>query len=376
MRTFLIVLAAYVALVISASPSASAADGDSAGLIAKLKAVRDGGEGSTEAAAAFKQLVARGPEVVPELLAAMDDAGPLASNWLRNAVEAIAERKPPEAKVLEAFVKDTKHGGPSRRLAYELLTRLDPDASSRLLPGMIEDPAAELRRDAVALAQVDAQKLVQREEKDKAKQAYKKLFVAARDRDQVDAIGAELTKLGEKVDLPAKYGFITRWMLIGPFDNVNKAGFAKAFPPEQKVDVKATLDGKDGKPVKWAEHKSADAHGTIDLNKAIGKNMGAVGYAFAAVESKSDLPVEIRAGSNNAVKIFLNGKEVFTHDEYHHGSRMDQHVGRGMLKKGRNEILIKVCQNEQKDSWAQRWDFQLRICDAIGGAVPMKVLEK
>jgi hypothetical protein len=49
---------------------------------------------------------------------------------------------------------------------------------------------------------------------------------------------------------------------------------------------------------------------------------------------------------------------------------MDQYVGRGKLRKGANEILIKVCQNEQKDDWAQSWGFQARLCDALGGAVP------
>jgi hypothetical protein len=373
MRTFLLLSAAYLAFVISAP--ATAAEGDTAALIAKVKAVRDNGEGSTDAAAAFKALVAKGADVVPDLLAGMDDASPLAANWLRNAIEAIAERKPPEAKVLEAFIRDTKHTAAPRRLAYELLVRMDTDAPARLLPTMLDDPAAELRRDAVTHAQADVQKLIVREEKDKAKQALKKLLVIARDRDQVDAMAKQLEGLGEKVNLAAKYGFLTRWMLIGPFDNVNKAGFAKAFPPETKVDLKAGVEGKDGKEVKWIEHTSTDSHGLVDLNKAISKNMGAVGYAFTAVESKTDQPIEIRAGSNNAVKIFLNGKEVFTHDEYHHGARMDQHVGRGVLKKGRNEVLIKVCQNEQKDNWAQRWDFQLRICDAIGGAVDLKVVE-
>ena len=44
---------------------------------------------------------------------------------------------------------------------------------------------------------------------------------------------------------------------------------------------------------------------------------------------------------------------------------------------GANEILIKVCQNEQNDSWAQQWSFQLRICDALGGMVPVtNVTEK
>jgi hypothetical protein len=43
------------------------------------------------------------------------------------------------------------------------------------------------------------------------------------------------------------------------------------------------------------------------------------------------------------------------------------------LKVGRNEILVKVCQNEQKEDWAQLWSFQLRVCDNLGGAIPLSV---
>ena len=44
------------------------------------------------------------------------------------------------------------------------------------------------------------------------------------------------------------------------------------------------------------------------------------------------------------------------------------------LRKGRNEVLLKVCQNEQKDDWAQTWSFQARLCDALGGAVPFAIV--
>ena len=220
-----------------------------------------------------------------------------AENWLRNAIEAIAERKPPEGQGARSASSATRSTRPRRAGSpTSLLVRMDTDTPARLLPTMLDDPAAELRRDAVALAEGDVQKLIAREEKDKAKAALKKLFVIARDRDQVDALAKQLEGMGDKVNLPAKYGFITHWFLIGPFDNTNKAGFAKIYPPETKVDLKVSVEGKDGKQVKWIEHKTADAHGLVDLNKAIGKNMGAVAYAFAVVESKADQAVEIRAG--------------------------------------------------------------------------------
>ena len=40
------------------------------------------------------------------------------------------------------------------------------------------------------------------------------------------------------------------------------------------------------------------------------------------------------------------------------------------LEKGTNSILIKLCQNEQKEDWTVEWEFQLRVCNATGTAIP------
>ena len=53
----------------------------------------------------------------------------------------------------------------------------------------------------------------------------------------------------------------------------------------------------------------------------------------------------------------------------HHGGGLDQYAARATLKKGANVILLKVCQNEQTEMWAQDWRFQLRVCEPIGAAV-------
>ena len=45
---------------------------------------------------------------------------------------------------------------------------------------------------------------------------------------------------------------------------------------------------------------------------------------------------------------------------------LDQYVAPFELKKGKNTILLKICQNEQEESWAQRWEFQFRITDPTG----------
>jgi hypothetical protein len=347
-------------------------------LIAKIKAVRAEGADNAAVGMAWKDLVRQGPDALPAILAALDDASPIATNWLRGAFDAIAERelrahRPLPVNQMEDFLKDTHHAGKARRLAFDWLTQLDLKTPERLLPGMLQDPSVELRRDAVAMVLRQARQFDERMDIANAIAAYRKALEGARDRDQVDLIVKQLKALGVEVDVAAHFNFVRRWQLVGPFDNSGGVGFAAQLPPEKGVDLAASYKGKQNAPLKWTEHSTADPYGQVDLNKAVGKHMGATAYAFAVVESPLEQKVEIRLASNNSVKIFLNGREIFAHEEYHHGVYMDQYVGTGVLNKGRSELLIKICQNEQTDVWAQSWGFQGRVCDAVGSAVPMTI---
>ncbi|HEY1859241.1 MAG TPA: hypothetical protein VGG61_02745 [Gemmataceae bacterium] len=349
-------------------------------LLKTIKNVGGEGDGNVAAAKAWAELVKAGPAALIDILAAFEGADVTAVNYLRTAAETIAEREGnagralPAAK-LEAFLNDKKHSGKARRLAYDLLVRVDAKAPERLLPGMLDDPAGELRRDAVAVALKDAQAVLEKGDKAAAATAFWKVLSSARDKDQIDLIAKQIKALGGEVDLAAKFGFIRHWALACPFDNTEGAGFAKVFPPEKGVDLTATYTGKKDAKAQWIKHATTDDYGTVNLNKVLGKLRGTTAYAFTVIDSPDERPVELRAGSITALKIFLNGKQMFAREEYHHGMDMDQHVGTGTLKKGRNEILVKICQNEQTEQWAQEWMFQLRVCDALGGAVPMTVVE-
>ena len=289
-----IVVTSWIALAISAT-----ADPDADVLIQRIQVVGREGAGNKAAAEAWRELVRLGPDAVFHILPAFDQADPIAANWLWSAVDAIAERelalgKPLPAAQLEAFVRETKHAGSGRRLAYEWLVKVDPMAPSRLLPNMLDDPGEELRRDAVAFGLQNAKQLLDKNEKPAAIAAYRKLLAKARDRDQVELIAKTLKSLGELVDLTAQFGFITRWKLIGPFDNTGGAGFQTAYPPEKNIDPTATYQGKKNQSLKWKEQTTADPYGIVDLNKALGKHMGATGYAFAAVDSSQDRSVQLR----------------------------------------------------------------------------------
>lgn len=339
-------------------------------LLKTIRAVGKEGKGNAQAAKAWQAMVRQGPDVLIDVLAGLDDAGPVAENWIRAAVDAIGESarasgKRLPADRLEAFVKDTKRCGAGRKLAYDWLARADATAPGRLLPGMLDDPGAELRREAVAVV-LEKAKADMDKDKAAATVAYQKALRHARDIDQVNKAAKELKDLGVEVDLTKQFGFLTHWQLIGPFDNVKGVGFAASYPPEKGFDPKATFTGKAKEAVAWKEHATDRPLGLVDLNKVYGNLKGAVVYGYATVDSAADQPVEIRAASANAVRIYVNGAEVYFREEYHHGMSLDQHVGKARLKKGKNEVLIKVCQNEQTESWAQTWAFQLRITDALG----------
>lgn len=216
-----------------------------------------------------------------------------------------------------------------------------------------------------------AEVLLKKDDKDGAKQAYLRAFKGACDQEQVDSIAKKLMGLGEAVDVTRHLGFVTQWHLVVPFDNSNESGYAASYPPEKGVDLKAVYKGKNGTEARWKGYSSADApHGEVHLNALLGKLKGTVTYASAVIDSPEERPIQVRGGSMNAIKVFLNGQQVLGVEEYHHGMKVDQYRGSGTLKKGRNELLVKVCQNEQTEPWAQEWKFQVRLCDSTGAAVP------
>jgi hypothetical protein len=342
--------------------------------LATLKNIGVQGKGQSEAVQAVAALSAQPASSLVPLLTALNTASPLEANWLRGAIETLFDRevKTKSAAMLgdlEKFTLATANSPRARRLSFELLTRIKKTAPEQLLPQMLDDPSLELRRDAIdyQLKLFAAKSL----SKEGYLAEYKKLFEHARDLDQIEKMAGELREQGAKVDLPKHMGFVMDWKLIGPFDNREKKGFNVAYPPEKEINPAAVYDGKEG-PVKWLAAASSDQYGVIDLNKAVGKHMGAAAYAMAEFEVDKETPCQLRLGCINANKIWLNGELLHEREVYHALTNIDQYTGKGRLKPGRNVILLKICQNEQTENWAQDWQFQLRVSDEIGTPILAK----
>jgi hypothetical protein len=365
--------AVVAALLVTAGlPSLAEEPARLAEQLAAIRAVGREGAGNAAAAAAWRAVVQGDAARIPAVLAAMDGANPLAANWLSAAVDALATgHGPVPLDGLRAFLADVRHDPHARRLAYEMIRDRDRAAADGLIAGMLDDPSGELRRDAVQRAIDAAAGLKKDGRKDEAIAGYRTALVAARDVDQIKAVDSALKGLGESVDLPRQFGFLMHWQVIGPFDNTKGAGFATVYPPEERVDLTAPVAGRDG-PVSWKPLVTTDAYGMVDLNPTYPAEGGlkeVLAYAFTEYEAAEARDAELRLGCKNAWKIWHNGRLLFGRDEYHRGMKIDQYQLPIRLERGRNTILVKLCQDDQKQEWTKEWQFQLRVCDAAGTAL-------
>ncbi len=337
--------------------------------LAAVKSVGPNGLGNASAVQAMKTLNSATIDQVPMMLEAMDGANQLSLNWLRSAVLSVVGRGgelPRDA--VAAFFHDTSHSSMGRLLAFDLLTDGMPELASEMIPKLIDDPSMPLRYKAVSALIRNAETMLSSD----PPAAIGKLGYAltkARDVAQIQSIAEKLDGLGVKVNLQEQMGFLNTWHLVGTFDNKDMSGFEVAYGPEEAVgmiDLNATYKDQNGMDATWREVTTDHATGNVDLNSFIGKVKGATVYAFGNFKAAEDRNAEIRIGTANATKIWLNGELVMANEIYHNSNSIDKFTGKVHLNKGDNQILIKVCQNEQTESWAQDWQFQIRICDETG----------
>tara|TARA_R110002096_G_scaffold28985_9_gene87522 strand:+ start:3818 stop:4996 length:1179 start_codon:yes stop_codon:yes gene_type:complete len=333
------------------------------------------GAGNVEAAQAWSDLTAQGSEIIVPVLSAMETAGPLARNWMRSAVETVFEREVAAAAEIPAadiknFLQDRDNEPNARRLAFDLYQKLAPEDAEAIIPTFVDDPSPALRRESIARLISQGQDHLKEGKTDQSTKVLKEALDAAREVDQIKEI-AELLReeLEQPVDLPRQFGFLMYWHLIAPFDNTGHEGFDTAYPPEEAIQLNASYPGKEDIGASWQAYSTSDDYGMVDFNQPFSPLKEVVGYAYTEFESGADQAVELRLGCKNAWKIWLNDKLIFGRDEYHRGISIDQYQLPIRLKKGKNTLLVKACQDEQEEDWTNEWQFQLRVCDSSGTAI-------
>ena len=359
--------AGFAALLFAAA-SVPAASGGFPEDVAAVVAVGPKGEGNAAAADAVRRLAAADAGRLPALFAAFAEASPVGRNLLAGAAQAVADRADPAALAPVLSATLTENPDPhAAAVAFDLLEAAYPAAAARFLEdrGLASD-APTVRRAAVAAKLADAG--------DDA-DALAALLERTLDRDQVEALAAELAAAGRPVDLPTQFGFLTNWQLVGPFDHRGDTAFDRVLPPEETpgaFDPTAafpTAYPGAGDLVTWQPIETEEDFGTLDVAGAFTNWKGSAVVLARDYDAPRAGPVTFRVGTPNAFKLYLNGTLVFARPEYHRGTKMDQYVIPAEVRAGRNVLMVKLLQNEQEQSWAQDYQLQFRVTDPSGAAL-------
>lgn len=170
-----------------------------------------------------------------------------------------------------------------------------------------------------------------------------------------------LARLGEDPSaLPKQAGFLVRWWLLGPLPNPDNRAFERAFIDETSIEPLRTEAVRiDNRLLRWREIRVSDPQGVVDLTQIFQQTEWVACYAYTSFIVDNDTDAEIRIGSDDSVKVWLNGKLVHQFEGMR-GLSIDQDRIRVRLQKGVNHLLLKVTQG------GGGWEFCVRLVDLQG----------
>ena len=151
--------------------------------------------------------------------------------------------------------------------------------------------------------------------------------------------------------------YLRYWIICGPFENA-------------KLDTECIRDeasftpipGKIIKGKRCRAYLSCEDKIVFDLEEVFGPHENAVAYAFIEVYSSTARKVKLYLGSDDSIKVWLNGENVFTNDAIR-ALVFDEDKIDVILKGGWNRLLIKVYNNELA------WNFSARFIRRSGSGV-------
>ena len=157
--------------------------------------------------------------------------------------------------------------------------------------------------------------------------------------------------------------FLKTWLISDPLpvpsDSTNEdmsrqqIFFEKDHFPATEIIASTQSDSFVGTETSFKWHLIHSEKDIIDLIKQLGDHAYVYSYAFTEIESSSDSTILFGLGSDDAVKMWVNGELVHSNFEGRPVTS-DQDLVPAKIKNGKNTILLKI-HNMQGD-----WGFSLR----------------
>jgi hypothetical protein len=168
---------------------------------------------------------------------------------------------------------------------------------------------------------------------------------------------------------PDEEGFLRSWLLLAPIpmadgqseeDALNKEWIANEAKLAPKADDKLKVGEKE---LTWKAITASDYF--FDINGAVGDTTeNAVAYAVAYVTAPEEMKgVQLRVGSDDMCKVYLNGKEVIKATEDRPVDKDQNQADNVTLNKGVNVIVFKIVNG------AVDWAGAARFTDKDGKPV-------
>ena len=194
---------------------------------------------------------------------------------------------------------------------------------------------------------------------DDAKDAQEK---KAADSKAADSKAAEDKKAADDQKKGADEGFVRKWLVLAPI----ALGATESAPDaldKQQIKDEAKLNPKAGDKVKVGDKELVwkaltSKEDMLDFNAFLGAETDdSVGYAVTIIVAPEEMKgVKMKTGSDDQMKVYLNGKEVIKVTDARPADT-DQDTTEVTLQKGENVLVAKVI-NEKVE-----WKFCVRFCD-------------
>jgi cellulose synthase operon protein C len=165
-------------------------------------------------------------------------------------------------------------------------------------------------------------------------------------------------------------GYVSSFLVVGPFDNDGKAGLDQVFEPEAELTAPITpgraFAGKE-RPVRYRGVSNAFPFGWLDASALVRPETKVCIYASAFVRddklTRGTRKIRVYVGTGGAFKLFWNGRESLK-DTAYRGHDFDRAGVELELAPGPNPLLLKVCGEENAP------ELSVRLADDQGAPDP------
>jgi hypothetical protein len=163
-------------------------------------------------------------------------------------------------------------------------------------------------------------------------------------------------------------GAIKQWLVLAPMPYEGRSG--KAALQQEQIPQEASVRARAGDRVKVGNEEQVWTvlqmeNDVIDFNQLLGEETKwSVAYAVCYIRSEvAQGRLLMKVGSDDQAKVYLNGQEIYRHEEDRPYEADDDVVADVELKAGLNALVFKVV-NE-----VGNWAGSIRFTDAQGDPV-------